>query len=223
MQFVTTVDYTTSKNLFEIIETLNNLEKQHSLLAMDFEACSKWSDEEKEKMKEFLVEHEETTSREEKRQIRQFIESNGLSHPSLSYVTHFQVAWNDHESFVAILPTEQHRRMIFKWLVKTKVKQIWHNASFDFKHILHHTGRIPLDFEDTDILSKTILNHVNIYEAKTGLKHLMGHKYGDWAISADAFNISQIYEPDLLKYSATDPCATFALWNEIQESLKENK
>ena len=221
MQFVTTVDYQFSDNLNTIIEVLNAKEQQYSILAMDFEACSKWSDDEKEEMKQFLIENDETTEREEKRQIRQFIESDGLSHPSLTYVTHFQIAWNDHESFVAILPTDRHRRLVFRWLVKTKVKQIWHNASFDFKHILHHTGKIPQNFEDTDILAKTILNHVNVFEAKTGLKHLMGHKYGDWAISADAFNISQIYEPELLKYSATDPCATYALWEEIQESLKE--
>lgn len=220
MQFVTNVDYTSTDNLDIIMKTLNKLSKKYDILAMDFEACSRYSNEEKEVMKTFLEENPET-SKEEKRQIKQFIESDGLSHPSLTYVTHFQVAWNDKESFVAILPTNRHRQWIFRWLTKVKVKQIWHNASFDFKHILHYTGKIPQNFEDTDILAKTILNHVNVFEAKTGLKHLMGHKYGDWAISADAFNISQIYNENLLKYSATDPCATYALWEEIQESLKE--
>jgi len=221
MKFVTTVDYQSSKDLNVIIDVLTTKEKEYSVLAMDFEACSKWSNEEKEEMKQFLKDHDEDTSREEKRQIRQFIESDGLSHPSLAYVTHFQIAWNDHESFVAILPTDRHRQWVFRWLTKTDVKQIWHNASFDFKHILYNTGRLPKNFDDTDILSKTLLNHVNILEAKTGLKHLMGYKYGDWAISADSFNISQMYDPDLIKYAATDPCATYALWEEIQESLKE--
>jgi DNA polymerase I-like protein with 3'-5' exonuclease and polymerase domains len=220
MQIVTKVEYTSTDNLDTIIKTLNSLEKRYDILAMDFEACSKYSDEEKENMKTFLEENPET-SREEKRQIKQFIESTGLSHPQLVHITHFQVAWNDHESFVAILPTNRHRKWVLRWLSKIQTKQIWHNASFDFKHILHHTKKIPSNFDDTAILAKTLLNHVNIFKAKVGLKELMGHKYGDWAIAADAFNISQIYDEDLLKYSATDPCATYALWEEIQETLKE--
>lgn len=220
MQFVTKVEYTSSNNLFTIIETLNRLEKEYDVLGCDFESCSRYSDEEKEEMKEFLEKNEETLDREEKRQIRQFIESDGLSHPSLTYITHFQVAWNDHESFVAILDTEQKRKTVFRWIVKTKVKQIWHNLSFDGKHIMYHTGKLPQNFEDTEVLSKTLLNHVETYKAKVGLKELMGYKYGSWAISKDAFNLSQIYDEELIKYAATDPCACFSLYEEIMESLK---
>lgn len=49
----------------------------------------------------------------------------------------------------------------------------------------------------------------------------MGYKYGAWAVSADDFNQSQMFEPHVLHYAAIDACATFALWKELQEYLKE--
>jgi len=197
------------------MKTLNSLPQT---IACDFETCSKWSDEEKEEMKAYLEENPEI-EKEERRQIRQFIESDGLSHPSLTYVTHFSVAWSPTDSFVAILDTDLHRKRVLRWLANTNRKQIWHNFSFDGKHILHHIGKIPENYEDTEILAKTLLNHVNTLEAKVGLKHLMGWKYGDWAVSADSFNISQIYNEDLIKYAGIDPAATYALWLEMQEVI----
>jgi DNA polymerase I-like protein with 3'-5' exonuclease and polymerase domains len=220
MQIAEKVNYTCSNKLYTIMTTLNNLAKNYSILGCDFESCSRWSDEEKEEMKQFLEDHPET-DREEKRQIKQFIESDGLSHPSLTYITHFQVAWSPNDSFVAILDTEEKRKRVFNWIINTEVKQLWHNLSFDGKHIMYHTGKLPKNYEDTEILAKTLLNHVNTFEAKTSLKHLMGYRYGDWAISADSFNISQIYDKNLIKYAATDSTATYALWEEMQESLKE--
>jgi len=52
--------------------------------------------------------------------------------------------------------------------------------------------------------------------------------YGDWGISTDNFNMSQMYDPKVLRYAATDACATFWLWqyinnqcDHIDQSLKE--
>ncbi len=47
----------------------------------------------------------------------------------------------------------------------------------------------------------------------------MGYKFGAWAVSSDFFSLDQMYNPDLLHYAAIDAAATYALWNEIQESL----
>lgn len=200
------------------MQTLNNLP---DTIALDFESASKWTDSEKDDMKQFLELHDDTIDREEKRQIRQFIESNGLSHPSLTYITHLSVAWSSTDAFVAVLPTDEHRRRVFRWLVNTDRKQIWHNLSFDGKHIMYHTGKFPKNYEDSEVLAKTLLNHVNILEAKTGLKHLQGHKYGEWAVSAENFNLDNIYDEELIKYAAIDACATFDLWEEMQENIKE--
>jgi len=218
MEFATKVKYTSSKNLYEIISKLNNLPE---VFTADFETASKFTTEEKSEMLIFLETHKETLDREEIRQIRQFIESNGLSHPSLSCVTHLSVAWSSTDAFVAILPTDTHRKRILQWLANTERKQIWHNLSFDGKHIMYHTGKFPKNFEDTEVLAKTLLNHVDIYKAKSGLKHLMGYKYGEWGISKDAFKLEEMFDENLIKYAATDSAATYALWEELQNEIKE--
>lgn len=219
MKFVETINYTYSKNASTIISKLNQLP---DLIACDFETASKWTDEEKEAMKTFLEEHDEEVCRDEKREIRQYIESNGLSHPSLTYITHLSVAWSPTESFVAILDNETTRNRVLRWLVNTERKQIWHNLSFDGKHIMYHTGKLPKNYEDSEVLAKTLLNHVNVFFAKVGLKHLMGHAYGDWGVEATHFNLSNIYNEKLIEYAGIDACATYKVWLEMQEAIKEN-
>ena len=56
---------------------MSTLNKLPNIIACDFEAASRWTDVEKVEMKEYLEKHTEI-SREEKRQIRQYIESDGL-------------------------------------------------------------------------------------------------------------------------------------------------
>ena len=96
-------------------------------------------------------------------------------------------------------------------------------SSYDFRQIHYRTGKFPLNFEDTQLLAKCILNHVETYKAKAGLKELAGHRYGDWGISADNFSLSQMHEPHVIRYAATDACATYWLWNSIHNYLKEQE
>jgi hypothetical protein len=217
MTFIEKINYSYSNNLYTIMATLNKLPQ---IVAMDFETASKWTDTEKEEMKEFLKENEDI-DREEKRQIRQFIESTGLSHPSFVHITHFSVAWSPTDAFVAVLDTEQKRKALLRWLVTTDRKQIWHNLSFDGKHIMYHTGKLPKNYEDSEILARTLLNHVNTFKAKSGLKVLMGYAYGEWAVSKDNFNLDNMYDEELIKYAGIDACATYKLWLEEQESIEE--
>lgn len=51
----------------------------------------------------------------------------------------------------------------------------------------------------------------------------MGYKYGAWAVSEDNFNQAQMFEEHVLHYAAIDACSTYALWNEIQESLRDTQ
>lgn len=95
-------------------------------------------------------------------------------------------------------------------------------SSYDFRQIYYRTGKFPPSFEDTQLLAKCILNHVETYKAKTGLKELAGHWYGDWGISADNFTLSQQFDPTVLRYAATDACATFKLYTSIQTHLQES-
>ena len=96
-----------------------------------------------------------------------------------------------------------------------ELRLLLNTPSYDFKQIYYYTHKFPKNYEDTQIFAKTIINHVETYKAKTGLKELAGHWYGDWAISADNFTTSQMYEEHVLRYAATDACATFRLWQSI--------
>ena len=143
-----------------------------------------------------------------------------LDHPSYSTLTHFQLAHSDDFAYVFIINSPQMLRRIVTWLVSTPIKQIWHNATYDFSRIYYYTQRFPQNYEDTAVLAKCILNHVNTSLATVGLKELAAKWYGAWAVSPDNFDLSQQYEDKVLLYSATDACATYKLWHSIQQHLQ---
>lgn len=219
-----TVTYQSTNNAFQASLWLRKLP---STVAIDFEAASQWSDEVKQTYREQLV-NDDSLTISQRRIIQQRIDSDGLSHPSLSQITHMSLAISDSEAYVFIVDNPIIERMLMRWLITTNIKQIWHNAGFDFKLIMYRTGKCPLNYEDTQIQTKCLINHCENQKSKTGLKELMGHRYGSWGISEDNFNISQMYEPKVLLYAATDACATYSIheqlmWNRIETLLSHIK
>ena len=212
MELVIPVSY---KSTNSAIEASFWLRKLPPLIALDFETAPKWSDEDKAIIEASIP---TLSTFEERRQALQRIASTGLSHPSLTQLTHMSLATSDRDAMVFIIDNIQLERFLMNWLVTTPIKQIWHNASFDFKLIYYRTGKFPLSYEDSQQYAKTIINHTDIFKARTGLKELMGHRYGPWGITEDHFNISQIYEPKVLLYAATDACATYALYTGMEAS-----
>lgn len=190
------------------------------IIACDFETASRYSDQDKEQLSAQLLTL--LPSSLDYHMLKQKIASDGLSHPSLSRLTHFSLAISESFAYVFIIDSQRMHDLILSWLVRTPITQVWHNASFDFRHIYYHTNKFPIDYQDSQILSKTILNHVNNQRSQTGLKHLMGYKYGSWAISSDNFHLSQMYEDHVLHYAAIDSCACLALWQELQDYIKED-
>ena len=188
-----------------------------STVACDFESASRYTEAEKAEFTAQL----ETASRSEKHVLLQRINSDGLSHPSLSQLTHFSLAYSESEAYVFILDNPEIHSVVLDWIVTTELKQVWHNLCFDGKHIMHNTGKLPIDYEDSQILAKTLLNHVDNSKSATGLKHLMGYKFGSWAVSSDNFTLVNMYSPELIHYAAIDACATLTLWNEITSFLKD--
>ena len=65
-------------------------------VACDFESASRYTEAEKAKFTAQL----ETASRSEKHVLLQRINSDGLSHPSLSQLTHFSLAYSESEAYV---------------------------------------------------------------------------------------------------------------------------
>lgn len=185
------------------------------VIACDFETASKYSDSDKLQLQAELdlLEDKKTNYA---LALKQRIASTGLSHPSMVDITHLSVAYSETEAYVIITDTPKLRSLVFNWLVTTDRLQIWHNLSFDSRLIYHATGKFPLNYEDSQIFAKTLLNHVEVHKANTGLKHLQGWKYGAWAVAADSFNMSRMYDEDVLLYAATDACATLSLYNELR-------
>ena len=191
-------------------------------VACDFEVAIKYSKEEIQKMKDrYEIIKDDDNHFAEAKSLYSITKATGLSHPYYCMITHFSFAESENKGKVIVLDDKRTAKLLLTWLVETDVKQLWHNASFDFKHIQFHTGRFPKVYEDTQIASKCLLNHVETFKANTGLKHMMGHYYGNWAVSADNFTLEQMYNEDLIKYAAVDACATFKLWTEIESHIKQ--
>lgn len=153
-------------------------------------------------------------------ELKAKLAATALDHPEHCVVTHCSMAVSENHGYVFIINSKQMLTRLFTFLVTTKAKQVLHNATFDFKYVYYYTQRFPQNYEDTAVLAKCILNHVNTNLATVGLKELAGKWYGSWAVSPDSFDLSQQYDEKLLLYSATDACATWKLWHSIQAHLE---
>ena len=49
----------------------------------------------------------------------------------------------------------------------------------------------------------------------------MAYAYGDWAISKENFTLEEMWKEETIRYSATDSCATYKLYEDIQKELKK--
>lgn len=212
------VSYKSTNRAYEANKFLNEIRK-YEILGCDLEAASIYTPEQLEECEEVLK--DDSWSKADKIRAQSILNSSALSHPSHVVLTHGIIAVSESESYVFILDNDQITRLFMNFLVETEQIQVWHRASFDFKHVFYHTGKFPKNYEDTQILAKTLLNHVVVFKAKTGLKSLAGQWYGDWGISEDNFDISMMYDPKMLKYAGTDGCATLKLWHFINEQCDQ--
>lgn len=180
------------------------------LIACDFEVATRYNQVEREEMfqRDTLAD-------------RQALKATALDHPYHNVITHFSFASAIDEGKVIICDTEEVRDIVLDFLVTTEKTQVWHNASYDFKHIYFNTKKFPKIYEDTQILAKTLINNVDVFKAKTGLKDLAGHRYGAWGISSDYFTLDEMYNEHVLHYATIDACATYWLWQELQPRFKE--
>lgn len=213
MQSTIKVNYQYTNNAFTAQKWLATLP---NVFAADFEVANKYTEQQRAEFT-YIIEH--STDKLARIAAKSKLDSNQLGHPSHNELTHLQIAWSESEAYVFILDNRSILNVILNFLIRTPSKQIWHNASYDFRYIHYLTGKFPINYEDTQILAKTIVNHVDVHKARTGLKQLAGHRYGSWGISSDNFTKEQMYDEQVLTYAATDSCATYWLWTEIQANL----
>ena len=190
----------------------------YPLSACDFEVAIKYTKQELDHFKHIV---ETSSNKLEVVKAQSCLDATALDHPSHCKITHFTIAVSETEGYCFILNSPELTDLVLDYITNSEQVQIWHNASYDFRHIYYHTNKFPLNYEDTMILAKTLVNHVDTWKANVGLKELAGTWYGDWAISADNFTLEQMYEPHVLKYATTDACATFKLWHFIQAQCDE--
>lgn len=212
------VNYEYTNNLYKAKKWLQGLP---NLFAADFEVASKFTAKEKEHIKYKLDNYH--LKDESKRILLQQLTSNGLSHPSLTVITHLSVGWSDRDSYVIVCDNPAIRNLVYQFLITTPKQQLWHNAVFDFKHIFYHTGVLPSNYIDTQLLAKSILNDADSFKDRTGLKELMAYAYADWAISKEDFTLEEMWSESMIKYAAIDSPACFRLYQDILESLNKWK
>jgi hypothetical protein len=203
---------------YSCIDDINSIssffDKLNQTAAYDFETASRLSLADRRALEREL---ELSADEKEQQEIRVKLNATGLSHPSLSRITHLSVGLAEDLAVVAIAANKDIEKYIYEYLTTTTNKQLWHNTLFDFQHIYYNTGKFPKDYEDTMLMAKAFLNNTNPRLAKIGLKELMGDKYGDWGkrIKPEMFTIESIRNKELVKYAAVDGCAIYALYQEI--------
>ena len=210
------VNYKYTRNAFMANKFLNEIQ-QHDLIACDFEVAIKYTEAELQAFKNELATDPPKLRRIE---LESKLAATALDHASHCRITHCSIATNDHTAYVFIIDNQKLQDLILNFLVTTQIKQVWHRASFDFRHIYYNTGRIPINYEDTQIFAKCILNHVDTYKANTGLKELV-QCYGQWGISSDNFTVDRMYDEHVIKYAATDACATYYLYEAILQHCEQ--
>lgn len=201
--------------MYSIRKALRTL-SQLSLLGFDVECRSAYTVEEIEEAKS-LLKKPELVDPEHLINVKLVARSSGLSNPIITRTTHFIFGIAEDESVILVADNPDTEQMIWNWLITYKGKTIVHNAGFDLKICFQRTGRLPLDYEDTQLLAKTFINNADNWKSKVGLKELMGGYYSPkWSLFED-YNIRNLNDPNFLMYAAIDGASTFKLWHQLQE------
>jgi hypothetical protein len=212
------VTYKSTSSVYKANQLLAEITK-YPIIACDFETATKYTPEERAAMQ---AELDSSPTKRRRIQLESTLAATALDHPSHCTLTHCSIAISDHEAYVFILDNKRITDRILYFLTTTTQKQIWHNLSYDGRLIRYFTGKFPIDYEDTQIFAKTILNHTDNQQSLTGLKQLAGARYGSWALSVDNFELSHMYDDTMLLYSATDSCATYYVWESLNTYVLSN-
>ena len=194
--------------------------EEYSIIACDFEAAIKYTPEQVK----FLtsIRDSPNTSFLEQKFAASVLKADALDHPAHVKITHFSVAWSDSDAYVIIMESDEVTNAVLDFLITTEKKQVWHNASYDFRLIYYATGKFPKNYEDSQIFAKTVFNHVEVFKARVGLKELAGTVYGSWGIvENDFFTLANLHDPRMLHYAATDACATFWVYDRLTKTFED--
>jgi hypothetical protein len=207
---------------YEVFGTLYSINKQLQILnrlpvlGFDVETRSMYTQEEIKEAKKLLKKPEEIHP-DHLIHVKQVARSSGLSNPRIILTTHFIFGLSENEAIIFIAHDQRAEIVIWDWLVKYKGKLLIHNTGFDLKICYQRTGRLPADYEDTQLLAKSYINNAIDWKGKTGLKELMGGYYNPkWSLFED-YNIRNLRDKQFLDYCGIDGVSVVKLWNQLQE------
>jgi hypothetical protein len=210
-----TVDYTTYSTTLSALQALRDIPH---VVSLDFEVQSIYTNAEREEAKLLL---KEELDRPTERLCKLVANSSGLSHPTITKITHMIVGLDEATAIVIIISNIQMEVAMLEWVVTSDHHFICHNASYDLKQVYVKTDRLPQKFDDTQLLAKTYINHCDVWRANTGLKELMAQYYDPRWINILGYDNEDLKNEAFLRYSAIDAAATMLLWKQLQEE-KEN-
>lgn len=185
------------------------------LFAADFEAAVRYTEEEIAEAKETMA--NEKLPKKTRVLSQAIANATALGHPYHCTITHCSIAISEKEAFVFIIDNQEIADVVLGFLIGTNKVQVWHNYSYDGRLLWYYGDGYAKNVEDTQVFAKTLVNHVEVHKAMTGLKALAGDWYGDWGISTDYFTIEQQYEEKVLHYAAIDAAATYKLYHYLIE------
>lgn len=192
------------------LDWLNGWDK----LSFDVETSGLYS---KEQRREAMKLTEEGLKTEMHKLVSVVANNSGLSFPSITKTTHFIFGISKSHSVILVPPDANSELFIWNWLSKYQGTLLIHNTLFDLKIMYNRIKKLPVDYEDTMLMLKTLINNSDVWKAKTGLKDVMDGYYDP------AWSLYDQYEPEnpmdlnFLDYAAIDGAATYHLHELIME------
>jgi hypothetical protein len=188
------------------------------MLSLDTETRSTYNKETRKEASAYLKEG--YVKDEMYKQARVVSASSGLSFPSIVNTTHFIFGESKTHSSIIVCDSEEKEMMMWQMIADYQSTFLIHNALFDLKIMYQRIGRLPKNYIDTSLLVKCLINHVNVWKAKTSLKELMGEYYeSKWSIMNE-YEPENLKNKDFLAYCAIDGAATMYLYDLIQKEVK---
>ncbi len=214
------VKYDVHSTRYGINKALEQLLCQN-VMSFDVETRGVYSKEERKEALELLKQQELPL---DTKQLAMLVShNNGLSFPSLIEVTHFVFGTHQDQSTILICNDPRLELRIWNWLSTYQGLLLVHNTLFDLKIMYNRVGKLPQHYEDTALLAKCLLNDVDTWRAKVGLKDLMAEQYDPSWTLIDEYEPENLKDPKFLKYAAIDGAATFKLYNDIQQTLWDER
>ena len=211
------VTFEVHANRWHIAKALEKLAK-HKVLSFDTETAGVYSKAERSEAKEYLKNKD--IPLDMKIFALQVAENSGLSFPSLSSTTHFILGIDENNVVILISDNPSTEMLIWNWISEYNGLLLIHNALFDLKIMYHRINKFPKNYEDTQILAKSLINNVEVWNSKVGLKELVGEYYPpSWALYNE-YEPEDLKNPEFIKYCAYDGSAVWKLWNQMQEYMQ---